>query len=72
MDRGIFAVRIGDRHMYGTRHATEEETYNITVRNVRGRGDYVLSLAGAVGNLVTENIEAEDGTGLLLDRRQNN
>ncbi len=70
MDRGIFAVRIGDRHMYGSRHSTGEETYNITVRDVRGRGDCVLSLAGAVSGLVTENIEAEDGAKLLLDRRE--
>lgn len=70
MDRGIFAVRIGDRHLYGGRHSTADETYNITVRNVRGRGWYVLSLAGAVGNLVTENLTAEDGTGLILDRRE--
>lgn len=36
MDRGRYAVRVGDTNMYGTRHATEDETYNITIRNVRG------------------------------------
>ena len=45
MDRGIYAVRIGDNHLYGTRHATPEETYRITVRNVRGGGKYAVSLA---------------------------
>ena len=32
MDRGRYAVRVGDTNMYGTRHATEDETYNITIR----------------------------------------
>ena len=32
IDNGIFAVRIGDTRLYGTRHATEDETYNITVK----------------------------------------
>ncbi len=69
MDRGIYAVRIGDTHMYGSRHSTEDETYNITVKNVYGRGDYVLALAGAIKDLMLENIKAADGTKLLLDKR---
>ncbi len=56
MDRGIYAVRIGDNHLYGTRHSTAEETKNITVRNVYGRGSTVLQLAGSITNLVTDNI----------------
>lgn len=70
LDRGIYAVRIGDRHMYGKRHANEAETYNITVKNVYGRGDYVLAVKGAAKNLVTENLEAAPGTGLILDLRE--
>lgn len=69
LDKGIYAVRVGDNHLYGTRHATEDETYNITIRNVRGGGDYVLSLAGAIGNLTMYGIEAMNGAKMLLDNR---
>ena len=69
MDKGLYAVRIGDTRLYGTRHATEDETYNITVKNVCGRGDYVLALAGAMKNLVYFGIKAEDGAKMLLDDR---
>lgn len=70
MDRGIYALRIGDTHLYGTRRATGDETYNITVRNVRGRGYYAVSLVGEIKNLVTENIEAFDGAGLIKEKRE--
>lgn len=56
MDRGIYAVRIGDNHLYGTRHSTPEETKNITVRNIYGRGSTVVQLAGSITNLVLDNI----------------
>lgn len=69
MDRGIYAVRIGDIRMYGTRHATAEETYRITVRNVFARGRYAVSLAGEIGELVMYGIVCEDGTGMLIDER---
>ena len=69
MDKGLYAVRIGDTHLYGTRHATEDETYNITVKNVCGSGDYVLSLAGAMKNLVYFGIEAKGGAKMLKDDR---
>ena len=62
MDHGNFAIRIGDKHMYGYRHCTAEETYNISVKNVYGRGVAVLALAGEIGNLVTYGIEAAEGT----------
>ena len=68
MDHGLYAVRVGDKHLYGSRHSTEEETYNITIRNVQG-GDYVFVLAGAIKNLVTENIIAIGETPILRDRR---
>ena len=67
---GYHGVRIGDVRMYGDRHATEEETYNITVKNVRSRAHYgALGLAGAIGNLVLENIEAFDGAPYCNDLR---
>jgi len=70
MDKGLYAVRVGDTNMYGTRHATAEETYNITIRNVRARGQYAISLAGEIGNLVMENIECIHAqTKELLDNR---
>ena len=70
LDHGLYTVRVGDTRMYGERHATEDEMYNITIKNVRGGGDYVLSLAGAMKNLVLYAIEAEEGTKMLLDNRR--
>ena len=70
MDRGIYAVRIGDTRLYGARHATGEETHHITVRNVRGRGKYVISLAGSIEELVMYGIEALEDTKMLLDQRE--
>ncbi len=69
MDHGLYAVRVGDTHLYGTRHATEDETYNITIKNVCGRGDYAISLAGAIKNLVMYGIETAGDTKMLLDNR---
>ena len=69
MDRGIYAVRVGDTRLYGTRHATEDETYNISIRNVKGSGRYVISLAGAMKNLTMYGIEALGGAKMLLDER---
>jgi len=69
MDKGIYAVRIGDTRLYGARHSTADETYNITVKNVCGGGSYVLSLAGAIKNLVYFGLEALEGTKMLKDER---
>ena len=57
MDKGIYALRIGDVRLYGSRHATENETYNIAVRNVRGGGEYAVALAGSIKNLTMQGIE---------------
>ena len=62
LDHGNFAVRIGDKHMYGPRHCTKDETYNISVKNVYGRGFAVLAIAGEIGNLTMYGIEAAEGT----------
>ncbi|MDY3845553.1 MAG: hypothetical protein SOZ62_01420 [Eubacteriales bacterium] len=69
MDRGLYAVRVGDTRLFGTRHSTSEETYNITIKNVRGGGVYAISLAGAMDNLVMYGIETFDGAKMLLDER---
>ncbi len=69
MDVGLYAVRVGDTHMYGDRHSTKEETYNISIKNVYGCGAYAIALAGKIGNLVMDNIACGDNTELLLDQR---
>ena len=69
LDVGRYAVRVGDTHMYGERHSTREETYNITVKNVYGRGEAVIALAGEIGDLAMYGIECCEGTQMLLDNR---
>lgn len=69
LDHGIYAVRVGDTHLYGTRHSTEDETYNIAIKNVRGCGDYVLSLAGSMNGLTLYGLEPFGGAKMLLDER---
>ena len=69
LDRGAYAMHIGDTRLYGTRQSTEEETYNITVKNVRGGGLAVLALAGAIKNFVYYGIEAVNGAKMLKDDR---
>ncbi len=62
INKGNFAIRIGDRHLYGPRLCTKEETYNISINNVYGRGNAVIALAGEIGNLTVTNISAAEGT----------
>ena len=69
MDRGRYAVRVGDTHLYGSRPATKEDIYNISIKNVVGGGLYVLSLAGEIGNLTLHGIRAVNGAKLLHDER---
>jgi len=67
IDRTTMGVRVGDQHLYGERHSTPDETYNITIRNVFTRAYKGVVLAGAIRNLVTENINGFDGCGLLME-----
>lgn len=69
VDKGLYAVRVGDTRIYGDRHATKEETYNITIKNVRSRSTYAVSLAGDIGNLVMYGIECYGECKMLLDER---
>ena len=71
LDHGRYAIRVGDADfMYGSRHSTEEETYNISIKNVRGRGIAVLHLAGAIGSLTIEDVESmREETPLMHDYR---
>ena len=68
-DKSLYAVRVGDTRLYGTRPATKEETYNITIKNVFARNEYAVSLAGDMNNLVMYGIECADGCKMLLDER---
>lgn len=69
LDKGLYAVRVGDTRIYGERHATKDETYNITIKNVRSRSTYAVSLAGDIDNLVMYGIECYGDCKMLLDER---
>lgn len=72
MDRGACGLRIGDAsHMYGTRPSTADETYNITVRNLKTRARRAMALHGAMTNVVIEDVEIFDGGGEIEDLRSN-
>lgn len=72
MDRGACGVRIGDAsHMYGTRPSTADETYNITVRDLRTRALRAMAIHGAMTNVVIEKVEIFDGGGAIEDLRSN-
>ena len=70
LDKGLFAVRVGDRHLYGARHATKDETYNITIKNVYGRSDYAIALAGDMQEPAMYEIKCNDNCKMLLDQRE--
>ena len=60
LTRGSSGVRIGDHNMYGTRHATSGETYNITVRNVISRAISPLNVVCEMKNFTFDNIMSFD------------
>lgn len=60
LKRGSSAVRIGDRNIYGDRHATADETYNITVRNVFSRAIAPLNIVCEMKNFNCDNILSFD------------
>ncbi len=66
MDRGGTGVRLGDTHLYGERHATPEETFNITIRNVFSRAAAALDVAGAMSGCLFENIRLFDSDGRVI------
>ncbi|MBR6772715.1 MAG: hypothetical protein IKM29_04915 [Clostridia bacterium] len=70
MDVGIHTLRIGDTHLYGERHATADETYNITVKNIRSRASVsAISLAGEMTNVEIEEPVCAEGTVAFIDNR---
>ncbi len=60
LDRGSSGVRIGDHHMYGERHATSDETYNITIRNVYSRAIAPINIVCEMKNFNFDNIMSFD------------
>ena len=68
MDRGNYAIRLGDRRLYGSRQCTSDEFYNITVRNIRSRAEFAVSLGVEPKNLVLDNVEVFDGAGTIEGR----
>ena len=71
LDGSVYTVRVGDgNHMYGSRHATKDETYNITIRGVRSHAvTAALHLAGQIGNLIIEDVQCAEGTRETEDMR---
>ena len=68
LGRGDRGVKIGDRHLYGEYYPTEEETYNVTVRNVEARAKVALSVCGEIRNLTIENISGFDGCTNVIEK----
>jgi len=70
LDHGCNAVKIGDLHPYGgSRHSTDDETYNITVKNVYAAGVNAIKLTGGMKNLLIYGIECKKGTKMFQDDR---
>lgn len=58
MDNSVAnTVRFGDTHLYGSRHATEDETFNIIIQNIFSRNENAaLEVAGKTKDCRFENI----------------
>ncbi len=67
LDFGRCGVRVGDNHLYGPRHCTKEETYNIFVKNLYAAGVGALALAGEIGNLAIYGVECAEGTEMFKE-----
>ncbi len=70
LNHGANAVKIGDLRMYGGTHSKPEDTYNISLRNIIGGSEHVLSLNGSITNLTMYGIEAMEGTKMIYDTRE--
>ena len=66
MNRGGNGVRIGDLHLYDARHSTEEETFNIVVKNVFSRANNAINLAGSISNCKITDIFPFDGCSVKI------
>lgn len=69
LDYGIYAVNLGDPRFFSSTPPTDDDVYNITLRNICGKGVATVALAGGFKNLVMYGVEAHNGAKLILDRR---
>lgn len=69
--RSDYGVRVGDMDMYGERHSTKDECFNITIKNVASRATNVLGLTGEMENITIENIKGFDGFERVLENNSN-
>ncbi|MBR5587081.1 MAG: hypothetical protein IKW02_03870, partial [Clostridia bacterium] len=71
LTHGDSGVKVNDTRLYGSRPVTEDDMYNIVIKNVRSRAHYALSLAGKkIKNFSYENIVCFDGGGFINDLRE--
>jgi hypothetical protein len=65
--RGSAGVRIGDLLLYGERHSTKDETFNISINNVFSRAEAAVSLVGEMTDIRCENVFGFDGCPVIID-----
>lgn len=69
LNHGCNVVKIGDLHPYADRHSRDDETYNITIRDLYATGTNALKLTGGMGNLLLQGIVCKKGTKMFQDDR---
>ena len=68
---GMYGVKLNEIRAYLKGHATPEQMYNITIRNIHSRACYCLFYGGyTLNNLVIEDLHPFDGAGLIQDCRE--
>lgn len=60
LERGSYAVRVGDVLEYRSPQPRADEMYNITVRNVIGRSEVAVDVAQISGNIIVDNVQGFD------------
>ena len=70
LDHGLYTVRLGDTHLYGSKDTTAEEFHHISVKNVYGEGEAALYLAGPMSHVTIEGITSAEGTPAIMDLRE--
>ena len=61
MNRGLFGVRVGDKHLYGASYPEIGQTNNIVIKNVRSRAETVINIESNISDCIVENVEGFDG-----------
>ena len=68
---GMYGVKLNEIRAYKIGHATPEQMYNITIRNIHSRACYCVFYGGyTLNNLVIEDLHPFDGAGLIQDYRE--